>query len=257
MRYEFDASKVNNFPLVSGSILDLARQLDRTVRDVDVQLPARLLEQNILSTGAMVEAKRRVTELRAKIVWLQEELDWRCMYLYAVTGDDYSFSPDQVFELTKGQRAFEIYLARRIAAGEIKSTWFDRHASTPITTLPSDWPDWYRERVEERLALIESDPLVNLLERPEYKRRWKWNSWEELASEGLQRWLIRRLENARYWSSSQPRSVAQLADTAQHDNDFVVAAMLYLDTPEIDLVKLISELTRDNSVPFLAAMALQ
>ena len=32
-----------------------------------------------------------------------------------------------------GQRAFEIVMARQMAAGELETTWFERHRSTPIT----------------------------------------------------------------------------------------------------------------------------
>ena len=45
-------------------------------------------------------------------------------------------------------------------------------ASTPITEVPAHWPADYRALVERRIALIESDPDVGLIERPEHKRRW-------------------------------------------------------------------------------------
>ena len=46
-----------------------------------------------------------------------------------------------------GQRAFEIVLARQVAAGETETTWFERHGSTPITEVPVDWPADYRDLV--------------------------------------------------------------------------------------------------------------
>jgi len=39
-----------------------------------------------------------------------------------------------------GERAFEIVLARALAAGEAESKWFERHGSTPITDIPAHWP---------------------------------------------------------------------------------------------------------------------
>ena len=74
--------------------------------------------------------------------------------------------------LSLGERAFEIALARKIAAGEEKSAWFERHGSTLITELPVAWPADYRDLVQRRLEVIESEPFINLLERPENKRRW-------------------------------------------------------------------------------------
>ncbi len=38
------------------------------------------------------------------------------------------------------KRTFEIALARRAAAGEEGTAWFDRHGSTPISELPDHWP---------------------------------------------------------------------------------------------------------------------
>ena len=38
-------------------------------------------------------------------------------------------------ELRLGERAFEIVMARRMAAGALKTTWFERHRSNPFTLL--------------------------------------------------------------------------------------------------------------------------
>ena len=48
-------------------------------------------------------------------------------------------------------------MARKMAAGELETAWFERHRSTPITELPTDWPDDYRVLVERRIALIENE----------------------------------------------------------------------------------------------------
>jgi hypothetical protein len=41
------------------------------------------------------------------------------------------------------------------------------HGSTPITELPAHWPPAYRALVERRLALIERDRNIVLIEQPE------------------------------------------------------------------------------------------
>ena len=66
-----------------------------------------------------------------------------------------------------GQRAFEIALARQMAAGEVESQWFTRHGSTPITEIPAHWSADYRALVHQRLNTIESDQSLHLIERPE------------------------------------------------------------------------------------------
>lgn len=251
--YELDGTKLKQFPVAVGSVLELTRELDDLAERLIEFQPAAVFEGRLPSLDALAASKDRAAQLRAEMVWLQEELDWRCMYLYGITDTDLSFESSQVFEMAKGERAFEIALACRMESGETESTWFDRHGSTPITEFPVEWPDWYRERVEQRLELSASDRFVNLLERPEYKRRWNWESWDVLAAEALRGWLLTRLEDARYWPSVVPRSVAQLADTAHADPDFVQVAKLYRAAPEVDLVALIGELTKADAVSFLAA----
>ena len=88
------------------------------------------------------------------MISLQEELDWRCYRLYGLlTMRQNTPTPPP---LSLGERAFEIVMARRIAAGELETTWFSRHGSNPVTELPSYWSADYRAVVERRIALIES-----------------------------------------------------------------------------------------------------
>jgi hypothetical protein len=251
--YAFDGSKLKQFPIADAAVLAWSAALDRTANELADALPASVAAAATPTAESFVASATQVAELRARMVWLQEELDWRCMHVYGVTDTDLSLPADQAFRLDKGERAFEIALARTMAAGEVTTTLFRRTGSTPITELPAHWPDWYRERVEQRLELIASDRFVNLLERPEYKRRWNWESWDTLANSALRDWLLTRLEDARYWAANVPQSIAQLADVARGDADFVQVAELYRHTTDVDLVPLIGELTTGDAVPYLAA----
>ena len=49
------------------------------------------------------------------------------------------------------------------------------------------------------MALIEINQYINLIERPEYKRRWNSEPWEEQEKHALRHWLLDRLEDERYW----------------------------------------------------------
>lgn len=86
----------------------------------------------------------------------QENLDWECYKLYGLIKQNLietqshgehreaSNSVPSVplcFPISLGQREFEIVLARKIAAGETQSIWFERHGSIPISELPAEWPD--------------------------------------------------------------------------------------------------------------------
>ena len=86
-------------------------------------------------------------------------------------------------------------MARQMAAGELQTTWFDRHGSTPITEIPADWPEAYRQIVQRRIETIESNPNIALIERPEYKRRWNTEPWDQQQERALRSWLLDRLES--------------------------------------------------------------
>src|SRR5207248_1356684 len=120
---------------------------------------------------------------------------WQCYKLYGLVDEDLCHTTGIVPSIRLGQRAFEIVLARKMAAGETQTTWFERHGSTPITELPAEWPDDYRQLVERRIALIERDPNIRLIEQPEYKRRWTTEPWASQLERALREWLLDRLES--------------------------------------------------------------
>ena len=151
-----------------------------------------------------------------------------------------------------------------MAAGETQTTWFERHGSTPITELPADWPDDYRKLVERRIALIETNPNIRLIEQPEYKRRWNTESWESQLERALREWLLDRLESyfdfdGRMNDQGKPTarlgialtSVGKLADVARQDREFQQVGELYRDDPAFDVTRLVTELVDAESVPLL------
>jgi hypothetical protein len=188
------------------------------------------------------------------MVSLQEELDWTCYRLYGLLQNAPQHSDPPPLHL--GERAFEIVMARRMAAGELETAWFERHRSTPITELPADWPADYRDVVERRIAFIESDPAVGLIEQPDYKRRWSAPSWEEMERDAIRVWLLNRLEDARFWPASSPHviSARAFADAVRHDAQFLSVAQLYTGNAGFDIEALVAELVKSQSVPFLAVL---
>jgi hypothetical protein len=252
-------------------------------------------------------ARTRAAAIRRRLIALQEELDWRCYRLYGLTGEELTReavsgaasvhgstgSPrtegagaprtEGVPEIDLGERAFEIVMARQMARGELETTWFERHGSTPITEIPAHWPEDYRRLVERRIALIESDRNIGLIERPEYKRRWNTEPWEVQEARALRGWLLDRLESERYWpgglsgpvgwaepakpndsaivglpSSAQPTialtTTRRLADVAAQDADFLRVAELYRGHPDFDVHALVAELVEGEAAPFLPVL---
>src|SRR5690606_19312120 len=251
--YHFDGTKLKQFPIPNGSALEWARRLDGLAQELSATLPAAVVARGTPSREVLDAARARVEEIRAAMVAVQEELDWRCLFLYGITDEDLSLPPEGPPPLAKGERAFEIVLARRIASDRLNTQWFSATGASPITELPAHWPDEYRRLVERRIELIESDRFVGLVERPEHKRRWNWKSWEDLEQEALRNCLLDRLEDPRYWPEPRPRSAAQLADDVRTDAEFVQVAQLYAGRVDVDLTDLVSELVTDEAVPYLAA----
>ena len=210
----------------------------------------------------MAQARREHDALRGEMIAVQEELDWEVYCAYGITDDELTL-PDgeELPRLRLGERAFEIALARRIAAGAESSAWFERHGSAAITEIPEEWPTAYRELVQRRLDLIASDRFVGLLERPEYKRRWAEEPWDKRVTAALRTWLLDRLEHRDLWfdraSRPRPQSVAQLADRIGADPDLVGVLGLWVGRKDVDVTDALEKLLADEVVPFLAAYRLK
>lgn len=203
------------------------------------------------------EAKAKWHSIRARMIALQEELDWQVYSLYNLHPDDLR-TPNEadIPELALGERAFEIVLARKVAKGEASGEWFKRHGSTPITEIPAHWPEPYKRIVQKRIDAIESSRAIGMIERPEYKRRWATEGWDALQEKALRSWLLDRIEKREHWydENGQPAIVtlARLADALSRDEDFVSVAGIY--APRRELAAVVADLMADEHVPFLAAL---
>lgn len=257
--YEHDGTKLQQFPLPSAPApVELARRLDGLAQELATQQPAAVGASCTPSRAALDAARAEAERLFAEMVAVQEELDWYCLHAYGLTEEPLTVPDGQEPPpLALGERAFEIVLARRVAAGEVETAWFNRHRSTPVTELPAHWPDWYRGLVQRRIDLIETDRDVALVERPEHKRRWAREPWERAEERALREWLCDRLEDRRLWFEGSGdaeravcRSVAQLADkVAAVEPAFFDVARLWKGAVEIDPVTVIAELVADQHVP--------
>jgi hypothetical protein len=257
--FQFNSTNVSQFPLPRHTSGSVAAALDSLAEQLKSALPPQLLAELPLSRLAWNHHRTEADRLLREMIALQEELDWRCYRLYGITPDELTYQDKEGNsrtppELRLGERAFEIVLARRMEAGEEETTWFQRHGSTPITELPAHWPADYRALVERRIERIEQDRYVGLVERPEYKRRWNVEPWDQHATRALEEWLKTRLEDARYWPERRLRSTHDLAGDAQHDADFMAVAELYRGRAGFDVHTLVRELVEAESVPFLPVL---
>ena len=252
--WEYDGTKLKKFPLPNTKPLVLSRELDALAQKLIRTLPAALVASGAPSAALLQAARTRALEIRQQMVALQEELDWYCYRLYGVTEDDLCNASDRAPTIRFGERAFEIVLARKIAAGEVETKWFERHGSTPITEIPAHWPPAYRELVRRRIQAIEKNANVALIEQPEYKRRWNDEPWEAQQQRALRGWLLDRLEAPSLWSEPRLTTTAALADRMREDAEFLQVAELYTGRPDFDVAKLVAGLVADQSVPLLPVL---
>jgi hypothetical protein len=258
-RHQFNATNVGRFPVPEERPLDLSARIQALASTRQFSLPNALSTRLPVPGDEWISHRTEADRLLRKMIALQEELDWRCYRLYGITQDELTYrdatgEPLTPPEINLGERAFEIVLARRMRDGEEETTWFQRHGSTPITELPTHWPAEYRALVERRIDRIEKDRYVGLVERPEYKRRWNTEPWDQQATRALDEWLKTRLEDPRYWPELRLQTTHTLAEQAQHDPDFMAVAELYRGHPGFDVHTLVRELVEAEAVPFLPVL---
>ncbi|WP_257478500.1 BREX-2 system adenine-specific DNA-methyltransferase PglX [Acidipropionibacterium jensenii] len=260
VRYEFAGKIVERFPLVDEEFTEYGRLLDAVARSRAESEPSIVVTRHAPTREVLQAAHVDSEKCLAHMVAEQEELDWFAYRAYGITDQELTYS-GEVPAVRLGERAFEIVLARKIAAGEDHSAWFERHRSTPIMEIPERWPDDYRKLVQRRIDLIESDRLINLLERPEYKRRWADDPWEDKVDKALRSWLLDRLENRGIWFTERglprTRSVAQLADVVGSDEELRSVIELWQGSKHVDLVKAVTKLVIPEAVPYLAQWRLK
>ncbi len=254
-RLEWDSTKLQQFPLADPPPLDLAQKLDRLAQQHSACSPAALLQQTLATRTDLDAAYTHAASLRRQMIAAQEELDWRCYKLYDLSLTELTHANPP--EIVQGQRAFEIVLARHIAAGDAESSWFSHHNATPITEIPAHWPADYRAVVEARIALIEADKSIGLIERPEYKRRWASTPWVEQEQAALKAWLLDRMEATLKvgagGTAAEPAltTANKLADRLRGDAEFMQVAEIYAGRTDFDVNALVADLLAGEAVPLL------
>ncbi|MDX3547189.1 BREX-2 system adenine-specific DNA-methyltransferase PglX [Streptomyces europaeiscabiei] len=266
--YQFNATNVQEFPLPSTYPLTRATELDTLAQQLTATSPTALATdpEKPPTASTLLEAKKEWHRIRARMIAVQEELDWEVYGIYGLHADltapEDSLPPNG---LALGQRAFEIDLGDRVEKGETKTEWFRRHKSTMISEIPADaeWPEAYKDTVRRRLDAMRSSAVIGLIERPEYKRRWLTDGWDKQQEAALREWLLARMERRELWYETdsrgverpRTRSIRELVDDLAADSDFMDVAALY--APGKELTEIVPELVEDQHVPFLAALRYQ
>lgn len=257
-RYQFSGTILANYPLPAR----LPRSRAARLHDLSLLLtslePTSMLSDNEVTRDTAKYVCSEHNRIQRKLIAEQEELDWEVYQSYGLLEDSLTVAVGEAPETALGERAFEIVLARRMESGETDTAWFSRHDSSPITSVPARWPDDYRALVEKRIAAIESNPLIRLIEKPEYKRRWAGESWNSKLQSALRDWLLDQLEDQSLWftpqGTPQPRSIGELAGQVETNTKFIDALDLWAGQKDAPVTATLIKLLADEGVPYLAAM---
>lgn len=259
--YAFNSTKVAEFPLAATKPLALAKALDDAASARSSSLPAALMDTLPLSRQELDARRTQAEHAFGQMVALQEELDWQCYGLYNIleASQTAAVTHSSPPALRPGERAFEIVMARELAAGSLETKWFEWLNVEPLTELPAHWSTAYKEVVEHRIALIQSERNIGLIEAPSCKRRWEMPAWEDLEKTALRDWLLDRLEQPAFWPASadeppQLTTTSRLADRARGDAAFMQVAALYAGHADFDPARLVAELVAAEAVPLLPVL---
>ncbi|MFD6035519.1 BREX-2 system adenine-specific DNA-methyltransferase PglX [Streptomyces griseoincarnatus] len=266
-RFAFNAMRLQDLPLPASSPVTLSRQMVTQAQEL-IKYDAIALTRGVVPTRETLDRARRAQEqTHGRMIALQEELDWTVYGAYGLlAAEEVARTTTNDFpEVSLGQRAFEIVLARKVANGEAETAWFERHGSTPITEIPADWPETYRKVVQARIDFIEANKDIRLIERPEYKRRWSVDPWEKREAAALRSWLLDAAEREDLWFEERdgftvprPLTVNQLADELRHDQDVQDVAALYaadhLGKRDASLATVLAAVIEAEHVSYLAAL---
>jgi hypothetical protein len=262
-RYVYNATNIKKVPvpeqLTDKYVSRAAMELVEISKNIEFIRPVKVFGRCVPNQIELEGFKEQYSDALSRMRFWQEELDWEYYRLYGLIGDDLCYQWDEQPGIELGERAFEIVMARRMAKGELDTTWFEHHSSKPLSQIPDHWPESYKKLVERRIELIETSKNINLLEKPEYKRRWSTESWGDQQQNAIRNWLLGRLESQAHWPDSEHgesslQSVANLADKASGDQELMQVASIYRGRDDFDLAALIADLVESESVPFLSVL---
>ncbi|MCX6064208.1 MAG: hypothetical protein NT121_00385, partial [Chloroflexi bacterium] len=180
-------------------------------------------------------------DIRARMIFLQEEMDWLAYEMYglidkAPLAEDYLSEADyKTARLELGQRPFEL------AGKGYQGDWLPAYQPVPLQ-------DFLRPLSEARMALIQSNPDIALLEDPLYKRRWIPSDYEQEFQQAAAWWLAEKLEYA-LEQYGKPVSLREWARLLGADARINAVMEVLTGSPSFDLESELLKVIKANAVP--------
>ena len=184
--------------------LSLARELDALAQQLVDLSPAELVKREV-PTGSATggQPARDASDSRRGWSPCRRNSTGTCYRLYGLLERD---------DLTACRRPSRPAGARARASGPSRSSWPGRwrrasckrpgSSGTARRRSPRSrrtGPRRTGRSSQRRIDAIETNPNIALIERPEYKRRWNREPWDDQVQRALRSWLLDRLESDRYW----------------------------------------------------------
>jgi len=209
-------------------------------------------------------------DIRQRMIFLQEEMDWLAYAMYGLLGkpplgEDYLTSKEfRTARLELGQRAFE--QAGKGYKGDWPKAWRKGargHPSTalrrgsgqgsghclpgPAAELPKLCSNLQR-LIRDRMDIIASNPDIALLEDPLYKRRWIPPDYAKEFREAME-WWLREIAEYVLEQAGRPLSLGDWAHRLTQEPRVLAAVEVYTGTPMFDLEEVLAKVVRAEAVP--------
>ncbi len=242
-RYEISTTGMKTFPLPpkwrDSSVIDLARRIHLLGVERQTLAPAQVLAQapNLHDVAALRKAFRSAEEadqlLHRRMVFAQEELDWRVYGLYGLW---LGASARGSHELDPEQRPF-CWPGSGPAPGQLEPSLAALYA--------------------ERRAAISATPDIGLIETVVFKRLWRGTqgvfgrydrTYSEKARTAMLEWLSGRIEGA-LSGRSRPSTIEHICAAHQADGAVLAVAELLANRPDFSLTELVRDRVVASAVP--------
>jgi len=254
-RLVFSARLMKAAPIssvASATIANWARQLHEAGARVRATSPFVILDGNWKPAqldSILNRAQEERSELRRRMVSLQEELDWAVYRSYGLLDSpEQEDSPDAIEPIESSARPFAIQLARSAAAGDSSHYWFDAMEVQALCEVPTDYTAETRSRIEQRLKHIQNSEKLQILEAPEFKRKWEPDTFSKELQVCARAWLASRME-AVVRDRGAPMALPHIASALQDDASFLAVATIFQGRRDIDVPGLVGDILEAESVP--------
>ncbi|WP_437593488.1 BREX-2 system adenine-specific DNA-methyltransferase PglX [Sorangium sp. So ce1000] len=273
---EYSGTLVGSVPLPPPPeyALAIVRHLLHFAEAREACMPHALLANARGIDPATLESYEHHAEIAlARMCALQEELDWLFYDAFDLLTDadrellaqsrgealpnfpkHVDASSDGVVRqgLHPGHRPFEIALVRDCLKADRKTAWFERNGYRSPSEIRDTYAPALQRLLDARVAIIDRNPTIRLLEQPEYKRRWTLRDWKAELRAAVHARLA-EIGETEVRHSTSPMSGRRLAEEmAKRATSLGLDGLLGADAS--DLRTALVDILSADAVPYLAAL---